>query len=125
MQTITPDDTASIFVGSGALDYPWYQDVEMTGIDFVDQSAADWSVSLVHVDPDHGTEVASVTINHQTIMKAVRDIIAGKAKGVSTTGETTRQCKALIFKGPDETDFDACSADNVIQVAAFGESIYG
>jgi hypothetical protein len=123
MPKVTPQDTGDHFIGSGALSWEWWRVVEMHGIDHPD-NADDWRV-VVEECYDGVLTGKRVTFDHASVMRAVRLIAAGKAKGIDRDSVTGRECQALIFKGADATDFDASSADSVLQVAAFGEVIYG
>lgn len=122
MPEITSQDTGDVFIGSGALSYSWWELVEMQGISHPD-NADDWHVTVTVLDDD--TPGKRYTFNHAEIMKAVRKIAAGRVPGLPSDGITVRECRTFIFDGPEESDFDAESADNVLQVVAFGEVVYG
>lgn len=127
---ITPGDTATIFIGSGALTYSWYEGVELRGIDHVGTSD-DWALTFAAPDDVDragatfdGESTTRLRVDHESIMRAVRKIVDGRADGINENGVVRAECRKLIFKGADEVDFDAGTADCVIQVAAFGECIY-
>lgn len=128
MPVITPQDTADIFIGSGALQWSWYWQVEMSGAPVgVPDGEDGWTLTFVAVHPDEATDDEDrrrYGIDDASILRAVRKIARGEVEALKH-GVTRRECQTLLFRGPDECDFDACSADNVMQVAAFGEVIYG
>lgn len=126
MRKITPDDTATLFIGSGALSYPWYRVDDMHGVNLgLDvASADDWHVLLVHCDPDADIPIAEVRVDHRAIMRAIRKIVKGSTD-IHPDSETGRACRVLLSRGADEADYDAITADSVIQIAAFGKVIYG
>lgn len=122
MPKITGQETYLMFIGSGALTWEWYSEVGVTGKD-TDEWTLSFRDGAEYADqPEKGKQYK---ITHADVMRAVRKIADGKV-GSLTPGNsaTVRECRALIFKGVDETDFDAASADNVLQVAAFGEVVY-
>jgi hypothetical protein len=127
MPTITPDDTATIFIDSGALEeYPWYVELESHGVgDAGTNTDDDWTVTFTPYDPISDEKSERVTLNHAKIMTAVRTIARGDAKGLNPNGPVRKECQTLLFKGPDQTDFDAPMADCVLQFATYGDVIYG
>lgn len=126
MPTITPNDTAIILIDSSAMEeYPWYVELEWHGVDYADRSADDdWAVTFTPYDPVNDEKSERVTLNHAKIMTAVRTIARGDAKGINPNGAVRKECQTLLFKGPDETDFDAPMADCVLQFATYGDVIY-
>lgn len=116
---VTAQDTYDIFIGSGALAYSWYQDIAEGSTE-----ADPWSVTFTE-DGDNGPE-GEHTISHKTVMRAVRRIASKDGAEIRALAPAVRkECQALVFKGPDDVDFDADMADQVLQVAAFGEVVYG
>lgn len=117
------------FIGSGALQYPWY------GVESHDAPETDaWSLTFRDAeDPAEGEENRVYTLDHGRIMSAVCQLArayVARMEHNATVGdhdastETTRQC-CLFLADPDCADFDAITADEVMQVAAFGSIIYG
>jgi hypothetical protein len=111
--------THDAFIGSGALDYPWYEEV-----DFTEPSEGDtrWTLTFTSTgtgkyNPDH---VYNVT--HTDIMKAVA--LIATSEDWPDKSPTKVNCKHLQWRRLDAVDFDSESADNVIQVAAFGEVVF-
>lgn len=122
MNRITSDDTASIFIGSGALNYGWYNVIEFSGIDYVDKSEDDWRV--VVTVPDYDDE--KHTIDHAILMRAVRRIARKEGRDIPHLSPDVRyECLSLVFGRADDVDFDADFADQVIQVALFGKIVFG
>lgn len=119
MAGITHADTYTHFVGSGALSYPWYTTVSMTPDDWTlpDSAYQDWC--LEWTDPDSGQRHR---VTHDDILRAAR-LFAGAMPPVHATSAAVRECRNLLHR-PDEVDFDANSADEVIQVAGLGQIVY-
>jgi hypothetical protein len=129
MQTkITGTDTCDHFVGSGALQYGHWDIVE-------DNSEADaWLITVRDgcAGPQDNPERV-YTLDHDHIMSAVGTLARGwieyaltgyKPGLLDSAGlETMRQC-ALFLIDRDACDFDACTADEVMQWAAFGHVYY-
>jgi len=111
----TSEDTYIHFLGSGALDYGWW------GVDeWLGDEKSDWRIRLIERDDDRNP-VGLYTLTHKKIMSAVYKI--ARTVVPYAEGETRKQCKAFL-KDVDDADFDAGTADNVIQVALFGEVRY-
>lgn len=129
MRKVTPAETLSMFLGAGAESYSWYVSEKLTteGADSADvlnwDNVTAWSCEFVMDDPDEGDKETTHTVTHDDIMRAVRKF-AGKTPPKYSTDACQRACKDLIFR-TDEADFDAATADEVLQVAMFGEVIYG
>lgn len=114
MNSATPQDTQDHMLGSGALSWDWWRN-EVT----VNADTPDWESVLTIEGED---ENISFTIRHSTIMRIARKIIRNKPEYASD--ELVRQCRNLVFNA-DETDFDASSADELLQVTVFGKVVYG
>ena len=120
---ITPQNTFDIFIGSGALNYPWFDEVSFTG--FVDGEAQDdWSVTFSlpreFEDDEPGKRY---TLNHRRIMRTVHMIARGLQKGINPNGPVRQQCR-IMLKDVDYCDFDAGTADCVLQATAFNDVVY-
>lgn len=120
----TPQQTAGVFFGSGATSYPWWEITEAYGAFEMDEPD-DWSVVMIALGD--GTEpggelVAQKTVTHDTIVLALNKIRRqGSDLGVSTTAW---QEAGIFLEDPDEADFDANSADEVLQVAVIGRVMF-
>ncbi|MCI2423054.1 hypothetical protein MOQ72_37120 [Saccharopolyspora sp. K220] len=120
MYEVSPQDTASHFIGSGALDYSWWGIMSAYGIAQLDVPD-DWYVVLV--DEDEPGE--AVRVDHTVILKAV-NTLARTAKGNCPEymrQSVLRECGVFI-KDPEGADFDADMADQVLQYIVFGKVIY-
>lgn len=120
---ITPQDTYCHFIGSGALTWSWYTDVAATGDTDPLAPADDWSVTFALPDDEEDTPGKRYTLDHASLMRAVHAIVRGQGKGINPHGIVRKECRAFLAD-PSDCDFDAGSADCVMQVAAFGEVIY-
>jgi hypothetical protein len=122
----TPVDTEINIIGSGALSYQWWgrTTANYTATYDPNYTVPDgWELVVMADDPngDEGTWTLPVTINHAKIVEAVEKIVGGEVK-VNT--ECEAECMHLLFQ-PDDVDFDATTADVVLQIVAFGEVVYG
>lgn len=117
MAAITAQDTYDIFIGSGALTHPWYQEITDDNPKITDE----WSISFT--EEHDGEPEGQHTLTHKMVMRAVRKI-ASKDGAELVNTRIRKQCTALVFKGPDAVDFDSGAADAVLQVAVFGEVTY-
>lgn len=112
------------FIGSCATDeYPWY---DIQSHDNAEEDA--WRIVFRDgADPEEPDR--EYVLDHTLVMAAVRslaagyclDIPQGERRGASL--EAMRQC-ALFLADPDCADFDAGTADEVLQFAAFGRVVY-
>ena len=131
---ITEQDTYDCFIGSGALPYPWYAEVDGDWGNWKHTGENHWKITFVDgIKPvEDGETPERLILNHQKILTVVRDLAIKHINGyVPPSGlehfhpheETRRQC--LLFLGdPDHASFDAGLADEVMQIAAFGKVIY-
>jgi hypothetical protein len=119
--TPTFQDTDDHFLGSGALDFhPWYTNISTT--DATDTES--WTLTFTDPADEPADDVAATerTITHADIMRAVGQIADGT---VEMREEYREECQLFESGELDAVDFDAISADVVIQVAAFGKVVYG
>ena len=145
MKTATPTDTCDLIMGSGATTYSWYEDIRDTHLyeaGGAGEAFDDWHCTLIMENPEEDGHLP-VTVNHKEVMKWARHVIANKGKRLlygkqgiwrvqvplntdrrawSTTLES--ECRNLIFD-VDECDFDADSADELLQLIAYGEVVFG
>lgn len=125
----TQHDTYEQFIGSGALDYhPWYQ--EITEFDNSDCGNEGWFIHFTEYDDDgpvtddNGKPLVRV-LNHAKIIRAIADIAGTKKRPTYVGPELISECQTFHFGDPEDCDFDADTADQVMQLAAFGEIRYG
>lgn len=124
MSAPTHMDTYLHIIGSCAMQYGWYRDIAESNtpdddplFDHPDMWVG-WSVSWT--DDDSGD---SHTVDHAAIMSAMRKIMATD-RPEFLTGTAVQACRDFM-RDRDDADFDADTADQVIQVCAFGKVIYG
>lgn len=115
MKTASPQDTYDHLIGSGALSYPWWHE-----LDVYQEGTDDWSVRLVCDSGENGK--ATKQFGHKDVMKACYRIIKALPKSASQT--LYRQCRNLVWDA-DEADFDAAVADEMLQYLVLGEVVFG
>jgi hypothetical protein len=121
MQTASPQDTFDAIFGSGAMVYSWWTNAEFTGINSSGHiQTINWTVKVTADDGDDGETVA--TIDHKSLLNTARQVI--KTAPTYASDALVRECRNLIFNA-DELDFDADSADQLLQVAVLGEIVFG
>lgn len=120
---ITPQETFSMFIGSGALSYPWYEEIAFnnTGDDI--DPPDDWSVTFELPREFAENEGKRYTLNHKLIMRAVHKIVSGQQKGINPNGVVRQQCR-IMLRDFEDCDFDAGTADCVLQAVAFNDVVY-
>lgn len=136
MNPATARDTADQIIGSGADTYDWYQGSEDAHVwDESGNAFDDWHVTYLMIDADDpNTEpMQRIVLNHRVVMTWARYVLDNKGKMLRTPTGTEypawskaleRECSNLVFNA-DECDFDASSADELIQLAAYGEVVFG
>lgn len=121
-------DTWVHLLGSGATDYEWYQELRYTP-DNVGESDnrvdyRNWTFTFTEYG-DNGSTGKTYTIGHKDVMQAMRKMVS-KDRPEYVSDAAVRECKCFLdYASRDDTDFDAATADEVLQVAAFGKVIYG
>ena len=117
----TPQHTYDHMFGSGATSYSWWLGTKTTGVDMERWKATDdWSVEVTADDGNDGE--TTVTVDHAAVLRAARQVIKEPPKYASEA--LVRECKNLLFHA-DEADFDANSADELLQVLVLGGVVYG
>lgn len=126
MDSPTEKDTYDHIIGSGALSYSWYTDVESSSVpaNVISDHPADYAGWWVRwVDEE---DKKQYTVDHGSVLGAMRRMMKARDNGrpeyVSDTASA--ECRHFLFDR-DDCDFDAGTADEVIQVAAFGHVVYG
>lgn len=120
---ITPQDTYSIFIGSGALQYPWYEMIAFNNVGDDIDPPDNWSVTFELPREFTENENKRYTLDHASIMRAVHKIVRGVARGVHPNGLVRKECRTLL-RDVEDCDFDADLADCVLQVVAFNSVNY-
>jgi hypothetical protein len=126
MGKVSPQATSDHFIGSGALEYSWWEVGASHGIAQLD-SPDDWYVDLIEVeDADNEEYGVTVRVDHKEVLKAVNKLArtAKDNRPEHMNPDVLRECSKFI-KDPDDADFDADAADQVLQYIAFGKVIYG
>lgn len=120
---ITPQDTFSIFIGSGALSYPWYDEISFnnTGDDI--DPPDNWSVTFELPREFAESKGKRYTLNHKLIMQTVHKIVWGQQKGINPNGVVRKECR-IMLRDVEDCDFDAGTADCVLQAVAFNDVVY-
>lgn len=120
---ITPQETFNMFIGSGALSFPWYDEISFnnTGDDI--DPPDNWSVTFELPREFAENEGKRYTLNHRRIMRTVHMIVRGLQKGINPNGEVRQQCRAML-RDVEDCDFDAGTADCVLQATAFNDVVY-
>lgn len=117
----SPQDTFTHIFGSGFTMYDWWLQTEEIGCgDNFDNVPADWKVRVV-VEDGNG-EPKEVMVDHATIIKACWEIIQ-MDHHIGMTESTVRNVGCLLFNN-DSTDFDANSADELMQWITLGEVVF-
>lgn len=127
----TPQDTEIHFMGSGALSYSWWDMLQPTYNSAVVDAPDDWGYyGLPGTSDDIDQNSTYKTINHESILNAIRDIskldkFAEAPARKYVSGWVISECNVWLSQGPDYCDFDAGMADEVMQYAVYGTVIYG
>lgn len=126
---MTPQDSYDQIIGSGALTYPWYVSYAETGIDHGsgDVLITGWSVDIEIEDPDDEDMSIAFTVSHQALYDALHLISTSRAfePRPENLSDVTINQACLILRDTDRADFDAATADEVLQVMVFGGVVYG
>lgn len=124
----TQFDTYQTFILSGALAYHWYiaitDDTATVPVQSWRTEYIGWTVSFEQSDYDGAGAPPRYTVNHHRLMRAVRACAKNSNRPAGVNEACAQQARNFLFKR-DEADFDSDTADQVIQVAAFGEVVYG
>lgn len=120
----TPQETEISIIGSQCLTYSWWQH-EATVMNYRvdgDWNAPDnWTATLAC--GEDGDEPTVKTIGHAEIVEAAHAIAYGHMGIRHVSRECVQACKDLL-QLPGEADFDADTADQVLQYAMLGEIRY-
>lgn len=125
---LTPAETFDLFVVSGERSYPWveekkYSKAAKAGLD--GPVGARWTVTYTLFDPDHpddDTRRATAALNHRRCLEILA-LMAQDTPPQGTTEEAHRAARHAL-EHPDEADLDADAADQLIQIAVYGEVRY-
>lgn len=103
----------SEILGSGWETWDWWQGHEYA-------PGADWdqpgSLTVTVVSPDDDADTVTVTVSVEQVAAAL---------DVAIRAGLVDACTGVPISRSDEFDWDACSGDTVMQMAVFGEVVYG
>ncbi|MFM9367610.1 hypothetical protein [Streptomyces sp. Da 82-17] len=122
MKSPTPQESYDHIMGASPDYWSWWNlDSNVGGLD---GAPDDWIVKGTIENPyeDSPAELP-VQLGHVEIVRAIRKIAAKKA-GKYVSASAQKSCSDFIFRR-EEADFDAGTADEVLQVAVLGEVVYG
>ncbi|MDX3206084.1 hypothetical protein [Streptomyces scabiei] len=123
IENIKPQDTYDHIFGASFDMWSWWGVVRSEW----DQrgGAPDfWNVIVPIDDPYKDGPALEMVVTHNILLGAMRRIVDGRvSKYVSQY--TYQECVSFLKDGPEHADFDADSADQVMQVATLGEVVYG
>jgi hypothetical protein len=116
-------------MGSGFDQYSWWRGVDRWHVweEQTTQPFADWYACLLAEDTEDEDRDVRVDINHRIVMQAAREISsmgADEMKRKYISNACQRECRHLAFN-VDECDFDAVSADELVQYIAYDSVVYG
>ncbi|MYX26073.1 hypothetical protein GTY75_05215 [Streptomyces sp. SID8381] len=122
---ITQQETYDHIFGVGALTYSWWEGSKRSWKrNDMDEVPDGWTVALIAENPEAEGTVTGL-VNHWSLIGAMNAIAhPHEPWGVEAGPATMRECRAFLFD-PDHSDFDAGTADCVLQVAVFGSVIFG
>ncbi|MGW2710740.1 hypothetical protein HKX69_05915 [Streptomyces argyrophyllae] len=115
---IAQQDTYDHIFGSSFNMYGWWGPIRPDWDQRYDAPHG-WSVLVPVWDGKH--RLRTVLVTHSVILAAMRKIAKGSAK--YTTREVVQACQDFLHD-PEDADFDANTADEVMQVATLGEVVY-
>jgi hypothetical protein len=115
----TQQDTYDHIFGSSFDIYDWWGPVRPDW-DQRKEAPHGWSV-LVPVRDGETNGWRKVLVTHSVILGAMRKVAKGDVK--YTSPAAIEACKDFL-KDPDDADFDANTADEVMQIATLGELVY-
>jgi hypothetical protein len=131
LRKATPGDTLSHFMGAGATEYSWYRRVDLSATgpavsadDIMTwDRATGWS-AVIRVENPEADGSLTRTVGHAEVMAAARTIADPARRPKYVTAACVMSCKDL-FRDLYMVDFDAATADEVLQVALYGEVVFG
>lgn len=127
-EKVTQQDTYSHIFGASPLTYSWWEGMKRSwkpnDMDVVPDG---WAVAVIGEDPDSNDPHRGVTalVNHWALIGAMNAIAhPTEPWGVDAGLAAARECRSFLFD-PELADFDADTADSVLQVTVFGDVIFG
>ena len=121
MSAAAPQNTFDHMIGSGAFQWSWWLNLEVTGeTDDTGTVSDDWAAEITCEDGNGGR--VTRTIGHKEVMAAARKVMAELPRYASQS--LARECSHLVFDA-DSADFDAPLADELLQFMVLGEIVFG
>ena len=80
-----------------------------------------YQVTLLPDCVDETAGVVDKTITYQDLLDATRKLASGEVK----VNPTTKSVCQAIMSDPSDVDYDATDTDVIVQVAMFGEIVFG
>jgi hypothetical protein len=128
IRSATPQETFDHMLGSGATSFTWWVNCAIFNVRD-GKAQDDWEAILTCDDGNDATK--TLRLNHESVMKAAREILRNYLSDQATSEHVPhvphtviRECAHLVFDA-DETDFDADSADCLLQLMVLGEIPFG
>lgn len=109
--------TQDHMLGSGALSWSWWLNAAVTGAD-----TPAWEAALTIEDPYEEGKTRTAVVSHDVVMTTARLIVSDRPQYASDA--LVRECRHLLADA-DEADFDASSANELLQVIVLGKIAYG
>jgi hypothetical protein len=124
----TDADVEAHIIGSGALGYSWWDVVTMPVLESNGYDAVDgWSMTLRYmIDEMQDIWSDVVTLTPDMLRTAIRTLGSlSLDSDVRVSVDAEQECGEWLRNGPDDVDFDAASADHVLQFALMGSVQFG
>jgi hypothetical protein len=80
-----------------------------------------YAITLLPDCVDETAGIVSKTITYQDLLDATRKLATGEVEANNYTRSTCQE----IIAGQDDIDYDGTDADVIVQVALFGEIVFG
>jgi hypothetical protein len=117
-----PQDTYDHIFGSGFETWDWWRKIEeLTGTEDGNHVTADYMIQVTIEDPKHEDAELVMAFGHDRIIESCWKIILDVPKYMGP--DCVRNCGALLFNA-DDADFDAASADELVQYIMLGSVEY-
>lgn len=117
---ISQQDSYLHIFGSGFDMYDWWGQIRPEW-DQREDAPHGWSVLVPHQDGNNAWRRTLVT--HSVLLSAMRRIADGRVNRYVT--DSAKQACRDFLRDPEDADFDANTADEVMQVACLNEIIFG
>lgn len=119
MPKITQQDTYDHIFGAGFDYLSWWGPIR-PGWDQREEAPHGWYVIVPVLDGDN--QWKKVLVTHSMILSAMRKLAEGDVK--YATASVAEGCRDFL-NDPSDADFDASTADEVMQIVTLGEVVYG